>query len=189
MLSWLPQLTKGWKGCLMGWVLKWGSRLSTSVGSRWSERSYIMWKNPHEKGVVKNREREREQCSILNYFNIQLWLIYNNFGLLRLKIHWHQYLLFALDCLLIQHWLLPNSLRPSSLTHTLQINCIGLIGPRLHTFWAWAPNCAPTMHVFWINFFNVCVYIYIYIYILVIYLSILLSILLIRGFPCFVFNF
>ena len=32
-------------------------------------------------------------------------------------------------------------------THFLQIHCIGLIGPRLCTFWAWAPNCDPTNYI------------------------------------------
>jgi len=31
------------------------------------------------------------------------------------------------------------------LTHSLQIHCIGLIGPRLHMFWAWATNRDPTV--------------------------------------------
>ena len=32
----------------------------------------------------------------------------------------------------------------SSLTHSLQIYCTGLIGPGSHTFWAWTPNRDPT---------------------------------------------
>ena len=33
-----------------------------------------------------------------------------------------------------------DSLRPKFPTHSLQIHCIGFIGPRLHTIWAWAPK-------------------------------------------------
>ena len=41
--------------------------------------------------------------------------------------------------------MLSKSLGPSSLTHSLQIYCIGLIGPISHTFWAWAVNHDPTI--------------------------------------------
>ena len=36
------------------------------------------------------------------------------------------------------------ALRPSSSTHSLQIYCTGLTGPRSHTSWAWAAKCDPT---------------------------------------------
>ena len=64
--------------------------------------------------------------------------------LLGLKVHWYQNLLFVFNCHLIQHLLLTNSLRPSSFIHSLQIYCPELIGPRSHTFWAWAVNIPPT---------------------------------------------
>ena len=41
--------------------------------------------------------------------------------------------------------MLFNSLGPSTLTHSLQSYCIGLIGPTLHTFWAWIVNRDPTI--------------------------------------------
>ena len=47
-----------------------------------------------------------------------------------------------------------HTLKSSSLTHSLQIHCIGLIGLRSHTSWAWTEKRDPT------------IYIYIYIYIL-----------------------
>ena len=37
-----------------------------------------------------------------------------------------------------------HSLKPSSLTHSLQIYCIGLTGPRSHTSWAWTAKRDPT---------------------------------------------
>ena len=40
---------------------------------------------------------------------------------------------------------LSNSPGPSSLTHFLQIYCIGLIGPIHHITWAWTSNRDPTM--------------------------------------------
>ena len=38
-----------------------------------------------------------------------------------------------------------NSLGLSSSTHSLQIYCIGLIGPTSRTFWAWTVNQDPTV--------------------------------------------
>ena len=49
-----------------------------------------------------------------------------------------------LDCHLVQYLSLSNSLGPSFLTHSLQIHCIRLIGPKFHIIWTWAPNCDPT---------------------------------------------
>ena len=45
-----------------------------------------------------------------------------------------------------------HALKPSSLTHSLQIYCTGLTGPRSHTPWAWTAKRVLT------------IYIYIYIY-------------------------
>ena len=39
-----------------------------------------------------------------------------------------------------------HALKPSSLTNSLQIHCIGLTSPRSHTPWAWAIKCVPTIH-------------------------------------------
>ena len=53
MLPWLTQLTESQRGCLMGQVLKWWLRWWTSIWSRWSKWSYIMWETLHEKGIGK----------------------------------------------------------------------------------------------------------------------------------------
>ena len=42
-----------------------------------------------------------------------------------------------------------HALRPSSLTHPLQIYCTGLTGPRSHTSWAWVAKRDPTIYI-WI---------------------------------------
>ena len=57
-----------------------------------------------------------------------------------------------------------HALRPSSPTHSLQIYCTGLIGPRSHTSWAWAGKRDPTVlftfkmyvkfYVNWVSFFT-----------------------------------
>ena len=54
-------------------------------------------------------------------------------------------LLFMFDCHSNQTYLLFNSLGPSSSTHSLQIYCIGFIGPISHMFWAWTVNRDPTI--------------------------------------------
>ena len=38
--------------------------------------------------------------------------------------------------------------RPSSSTHSLQIYCTGLTGPRSHTSWVWAAKRDPTKHFY-----------------------------------------
>ena len=48
-----------------------------------------------------------------------------------------------------------HALKPSSSTHSLQIYCTGLAGPRSHTSWAWAAKHDPTK--------KKKIYIYIYI--------------------------
>ena len=40
-----------------------------------------------------------------------------------------------------------HALKPSSSTHSLQIYCIGLAGPRSHTSWAWAEKHDPTIYI------------------------------------------
>ena len=52
------------------------------------------------------------------------------------------------DCYSIQYLPLFNSLGPSSLTHFLQIYCIGLIRPKSHTSWAWAVIRVLTIYIF-----------------------------------------
>ena len=56
--------------------------------------------------------------------------------------HEGDFLIF--DCYMAQSELARTSLGPSSVTHSLQIHCIGLLGPKPHNCWAWAPNCDPT---------------------------------------------
>ena len=38
-----------------------------------------------------------------------------------------------------------HALKPSSSTHSLQIYCSGLTGPRSHTSWVWAKKRDPTV--------------------------------------------
>ena len=38
-----------------------------------------------------------------------------------------------------------HTLKPSSSSHSLQIYCIELIGPRSHTSWAWVAKRDPTI--------------------------------------------
>ena len=40
-----------------------------------------------------------------------------------------------------------HALKPNSLTHSLQIYCTGLTGPRSHTSWAWVAKRDPTIFV------------------------------------------
>ena len=93
-----------------------------------------------KKGIKKERE------GILQQHKLSLYPIVLNlykFDLLGLKVYPHQNLLSVFDCHLIQFQLLSHSLGPSSSTHSLQIYCTGLIGPRSHTSWAWAPKTCP----------------------------------------------
>ena len=50
-------------------------------------------------------------------------------------------------CLIVVNTILTviHALKPSSLTHSLQIHCIRLIGPRSHTPWAWVAKRVPTI--------------------------------------------
>ena len=52
-------------------------------------------------------------------------------------------------CLIVMNTILIviHSLNPSSLTHSLQIYCIRLIGPRSHTPWAWVAKRVPTISI------------------------------------------
>ena len=49
-------------------------------------------------------------------------------------------------CLIVVNTILTviHALKPSFLTHSLQIYCIGLTDPRSHTPWAWAVKRVPT---------------------------------------------
>ena len=51
----------------------------------------------------------------------------------------HLYLIVMNTILTVIH-----ALKPSSLTHSLQIYCTGITGPRSHTSWAWAAKRVPT---------------------------------------------
>ena len=132
-------------------------------------------RDPPLEGDLKNRERTLQQ-SKLSLYPIVINLY--ECDLLRLKVHWYQNLLFVFNCHLIQYQPLSNSLGPSSLTHSLQIYCIGLIGPRSHTSWAWAVNQVSTVTMIYNNETNHSLslslslslsHIYIYIYIYIIY--------------------
>ena len=50
-------------------------------------------------------------------------------------------------CLIVVNTILTviHALKPSFLTHSLQIYCIGLIGPRPYIIWACTANCDPTI--------------------------------------------
>ena len=50
-------------------------------------------------------------------------------------------------CLTVMNTILTviHALRPSSSTHSLQIYCTALTGPRSHTSWAWAEKHNPTI--------------------------------------------
>ena len=50
-------------------------------------------------------------------------------------------------CLIVTNTILTviHALKHSSLTHSLQIYCSGLTGPRSHTSWAWAAKRVPTL--------------------------------------------
>ena len=52
-------------------------------------------------------------------------------------------------CLIVMNTMLTiiHALKPSFLTHSLQIYCIGLTGPRSHTPWAWAAKRVPTFSI------------------------------------------
>ena len=49
-------------------------------------------------------------------------------------------------CLIVMNTILTviHALKPSSLTHSLQIYYIGLTSPKSHTPWAWVAKCVPT---------------------------------------------
>ena len=53
-------------------------------------------------------------------------------------------------CLIVVNTILTviHALKPSSLTHSLQIYYTGLTGPRSHTPWAWATKRVPTTTYF-----------------------------------------
>ena len=118
MLFWLPQLTKDWKRYLMGWVLKGGSKWSTSVRPRWSRKAYIMWKNPHEEG----EEKREEENTVAYKRTLMWWSIFISKILISSdrRSFDHNSFLFVSDCFLTAHNLLLNSSKPCSLTHTLQ---------------------------------------------------------------------
>ena len=52
-------------------------------------------------------------------------------------------------CLIVVNTILTviHALKPSSLTHSLQIYCTGLTGPRPHTPWAWVAKRVPTIGI------------------------------------------
>ena len=77
--------------------------------------------NPyHTRGTRKNSsDRAEDQFSLVN--SVHLSLIVKN------------------TMLTVVH-----TLRPNSLTHSLQIHCIGLTGLRSHISWAWAKKRDPT---------------------------------------------
>ena len=58
-------------------------------------------------------------------------------------IHSTIWCLFLLNHLSDSYQPLSNSFRPSSLTHSLQIHCIGLIRPRPRIIWARTSNRDP----------------------------------------------
>ena len=51
-------------------------------------------------------------------------------------------------CLIVMNIILTviHALKPSSLTHSLQIYCTGLTGLRSHTHWAWAAKRVPSSY-------------------------------------------
>ena len=53
-------------------------------------------------------------------------------------------------CLIVMNTILTviHALKPSSLTHSLQIYYTRLTGPRSHTPWAWVAKCVPTT-IYW----------------------------------------
>ena len=59
------------KGVFGGMGAQVGSRWSTNVRSRWSGRTYIMWKNPHEEGTAKKRKR-----ILLHVKNLMWWSVF-----------------------------------------------------------------------------------------------------------------
>ena len=106
---------------------------------------------------MKQGGRRKRKRTTLQQSKLSLYLtVINtyNCGLLRLKVYLYQYIIFVLECHLILYQPLFNSLGPNSVTHSLQIYCIGLIKPRSHILWVWATNRDYTY-----------IYIYIYIYI------------------------
>ena len=64
-------------------------------------------------------------------------------------------------CLIVVNTILTviHALKPSSLTHFLQIYCTGLTGPRSHTPWAWVAKRVPTT-VYFKNLTNELLVIY-----------------------------
>ena len=102
---------------------------------------------PPREGDGKNRERILQQHKLSLYPTV---INLYKFDLLGLKVHSHQNLLFVFDCHLIQYQPLSNPLGPSSSTHSLQIYCTGLIGPKSHTSWTQVPKTVSlhyTLHV------------------------------------------
>ena len=53
-------------------------------------------------------------------------------------------------CLIVVNTILTviHVLKPSSLTHSLQIYCIGLTSPSFHISWTWAAKRVPTKSIF-----------------------------------------
>ena len=103
------------------------AQMMNKCRGRMVQKDYIMGNIFHKVGGEKNRERGPQQSQLPLYF---VYVIYMSTCLLGHGVHSYQ--------------LLSNSLKPSSLTHSLQIYCTGLTEPRSHTIWAWAANCDPT---------------------------------------------
>ena len=54
-------------------------------------------------------------------------------------------------CLIVMNTILTviHALKSSSLTHSLQIYCTGLTGPRSYTPWAWTAKRVPAIGALW----------------------------------------
>ena len=103
------------------------AQMMNKCRGRMVQKDYIMGNIFHKVGGEKNRERGPQQSQLPLYF---VYVIYMSTCLLGHGVHPYQ--------------LLSNSLKPSSLTHFLQIYCTWLTEPKSHTIWAWAANCDLT---------------------------------------------
>ena len=132
-MHWLPQRTEGLKVCPMGQALKWWLGWSKSEGPRLSKENYIIEETLHEGDGGRGGNEEGNTVAIRNQICEQTCKKYirtNFLGLCRGRFSLDQFNLLSCSCQLSSLYLLSNSFEPSFQTHSLQIYCFRLFGPR-----------------------------------------------------------
>ena len=98
-------------------------RNETTIKRRWRETGKWGWNPYHTRGSRKSSsDRADDQSSLVNSA--------------------HPSLIVKNTVLTVVH-----TLKPSFLTHSLQIYCIRLTSPRSHTPWTWAAKRVPTKFI------------------------------------------